>query len=227
MKNLSFFCLFLSLIAPLHSDDAALIRLLLEEKLDQRTFAFADVVHAATGKKVIPLDAQNAAHQRITHAVREALTASMKELSQPDSPVRQQRRINEASRFFEDLLRQKIQRVPGLRCEFPLTQQGAQQRSGYPDLKITDVASGTIAYLDPKLIEARTLDSTFRTFYYEPKNGTAKINDDALHLLCGIEHDGRQGAWTFQRFHLVDLSTLRVRLKAEFQASNADLYRQP
>jgi 5'-3' exonuclease len=43
-------------------------------------------------------------------------------------------------------------------------------------------------------------------------------------LLCGIEHDGKEGQWTFTRFHLVDLSTLRVRLKAEFQASNAELY---
>jgi hypothetical protein len=69
-----------------------------------------------------------------------------------------------------------------------------------------------------------TLDSTLRTFYYEPKHETLKINDDAIHLLCGIEHDGNEGAWTFTRFHLIDLSKLRVRLKAEFQASNADIY---
>jgi hypothetical protein len=228
MKILIFLALvFVASLGSAQADDAALIRLLLAEKLDRRTFAFADVVKAASGKSVIALDAQNPAHQRITAAIDLALKESIEELSRPASPVRSQRRINEASRFFEDLLLEKINRIEGLRCEFPPTKDGAIQRSGYPDLKITDVATGTIAYLDPKLIEASSLRSTFRTFYYEPKAGTAKINDDAIHLLCGIEHDGKQGAWTFQRYHLVDLSQLRVRLKAEFQASNADLYRQP
>ncbi|MGL5018193.1 MAG: hypothetical protein ACRDBP_08680, partial [Luteolibacter sp.] len=65
----------------------------------------------------------------------------------------------------------------------------------------------------------------FRTFYFEPKNETLKITDDAVHLLVGIEHDGKDQQWTFTGWRLVDLSTLRVRLKAEFQASNAELYR--
>ena len=51
-----------------------------------------------------------------------------------------------------------------------------------------------------------------------------KITDDAVHLLAGIEHDGKDGLWTFTGWRLVDLSKLRVRLKAEFQASNAELY---
>jgi len=41
----------------------------------------------------------------------------------------------------------------------------------------------------------------------------------------GISHDGKNGAWTFGEWKIIDLSTLTVRLKAEFQASNADLYR--
>jgi hypothetical protein len=217
----------LALIAIARADDAALIRQLLAEKLDQRTFAFADVVHAATGKTIIPLDETNAAHLRITHAVRSALPLVMRTLSQQDSPVRKLRRINEASRFFEDILLEKLNQTPGLRCEIPSNKKGEHQRSGYPDLKITDVATGTVAYLDPKLLEQSSVQSTLRTFYYEPKDETNKIQDNAIHLLCGIEHDGKDGAWTFTRFHLVDLSTLRVRLKAEFQAANADLYPKP
>ncbi|MFM2221678.1 MAG: hypothetical protein RLZZ553_1426 [Verrucomicrobiota bacterium] len=212
---------------PVFADDSALIRQLLAENLDKRTFSFVDVVRASTGKSVIPLDPQNPAHQRICTGVRMALDASMVELSLPNSPVRQLRRINEASRFFEDLLLQKINRTPGLRCEIPRTKSGLEQRSGYPDLKIIDTATGLIAYLDPKLVETGSLKSTLRTFYYEPKDTTVKINDDALHLLCGILHDGKEGRWTFQSYHLVDLSKLRVRLKAEFQASNADLYSKP
>jgi hypothetical protein len=219
--------LFLASICLSHADDAALIKQLLAEKLDHRTFAFADVVKASAGKSVIVLDETNPAHQRITAAVRKALESTLATLSQPDSPVRQLRRINEASRYFEDVLIEKINQSPGLRCQIPPTKSGELQRSGYPDLKITDTATGLVAYLDPKLVEATSLRSTLRTFYYEPKDTTVKINDDAIHLLCGIEHDGKQGEWTFTRFHLVDLSALRVRLKAEFQASNAELYSKP
>jgi hypothetical protein len=41
-----------------------------------------------------------------------------------------------------------------------------------------------------------------------------------------FEDDGSEGQWAFTGWRLVDLSTLKVRLKAEFQASNADLYRK-
>ncbi|MFY7817533.1 MAG: hypothetical protein ACOVRB_04125 [Akkermansiaceae bacterium] len=213
--------------SPLTADDAALIKQLLAERLHERTFLFADVVKASTGKSMIPLNEKNLIHLRLTTAIRQSLDQTLVELSKPDSPVRKLRRINEASRFFEDLLLEKINKIPGLRCEIPITQSGVQQRSGYPDLKITDIASGGIFYLDPKLVEAGSEQSTLRTFYYEPKEATGKINDDAVHLLCGILHDGKDGQWTFQSYHLVDLSQLRVRLKAEFQASNADLYPQP
>ena len=81
-----------------------------------------------------------------------------------------------------------------------------------------------VFYLDPKLVEHGSAESTFRTFYFEPKNETLKITDDAVHLLVGIEHDGKEQQWTFTGWRLVDLSKLRVRLKAEFQASNAELY---
>ena len=205
--------------------DAELVRGLLAENLPDRTFSFATISEAVSGKKVIPLD-QSPSHQRVTGSIEEALSEILPQLSRDDSPVRQLRRINEASRFFEDALLDKLNAMPGLQCDIPPTREGVHQRSGYPDLRITDVESGTIFYLDPKLVERGSAKSTFRTFYFEPKNETLKITDDAVHLLVGIEHDGKTRAWTFTGWRIVDLSTLRVRLKAEFQASNADLYRE-
>jgi len=138
--------------------------------------------------------------------------------------VRALRRINEASRFFEDGLRERLNATPGLSCGVPRTRAGTAQRSGYPDLRIVDSATGAVFYLDPKLVDRNAWKSTLRTFYFAPKSKTLKITDDAVHLLLGIEHDGQSGQWTFGPWKLVDLSTLDVRLKAEFQASNADLY---
>jgi hypothetical protein len=203
--------------------DAALVHRLLEEDLEHRLFPFAAVVEASSGKQVIPLD-ESEVHRMVKGAIESALEKSLKTLSADDSPVRQLRRINEASRFFEDALHASINATPGLRCEVPPNRRGEAQRSGYPDLKITHLASGKVFYLDPKLVEQGSWNSTFRTFYYEPKAETLKINDDAVHLLCGIEHDGHDGEWKFIGWKLVDLSSLQVRLKAEFQASNADVY---
>jgi hypothetical protein len=205
--------------------DAALVRSLLGEKLSTRTFSFATVAEACSGKKVIPLD-QSKPHQQVIAAIESAMAATLADLNRPDSPVRALRRINEASRFFEDGLLQRLNSTPGLTCDLPRTRAGDTQRSGYPDLRVTHTATNTIFYLDPKLVEQGSEKSTFRTFYFEPKNETLKITDNATHLLLGIEHDGKDGAWTFLGWRLVDLSTLRVRLKAEFQASNAELYRE-
>lgn len=210
---------------PPPQSDAELVRSLLGEKLSERTFDFAAIAEACSGKRVLPL-AGDPAHQRITAAIEKALADTILELNAETSPVRKLRRINEASRFFEDGLLARLNAAPGLRCALPPTRAGARQRPGYPDLRITDVESGAVFYLDPKLVERGSAASTLRTFYFEPKNETLKITDDAVHLLAGIEHDGRAGAWTFSGWRLVDLSTLKVRLKAEFQASNAELYRK-
>ncbi|HEX7261942.1 MAG TPA: hypothetical protein VF258_09015 [Luteolibacter sp.] len=206
-------------------DDAALVKSLLAENLANRTFSFATVAEASSGKRVLPLN-DSAAHQRVTTAIRQALTAILAELNQPDSPVRQLRRINEASKFFEDRLLQRLNATPGISCEIPPTREGEHQRAGYPDLRITDLETHLVFYLDPKLIEQGSAESTFRSFYFEPKNETLKITDDAVHLLVGIEHDGKPNLWTFTGWRLVDLSALQVRLKAEFQASNSELYRK-
>ena len=114
--------------------------------------------------------------------------------------------------------------LDGISCAIPNTRGGSAQRSGYPDLRITDDASGDVYYLDPKLMEQGSVASSLRTFYFEPKDTTLKITDDATHLLIGIEHDGRDGDWRFLGYRLVDLSGLKVRMKAEFQASNRNLY---
>lgn len=207
------------------STDADLVHSLLSENLTKRTFDFSTIAQACSGKEVIPLDRENPAHQRIIAAIEQALSVTVAQLNLSISPVRSLRRINEASRFFEDGILAHLNSQPGITCEIPTTRSGEHQRSGYPDLKITDTASGTIFYLDPKLVEQGSAASTFRSFYFEPKDETLKITDSAVHLIVGIEHDGKESQWTFTGWRLIDLSSLRIRLKAEFQASNADLYR--
>lgn len=204
-------------------DDAALIRALLAQDLPGRSFAFSDVVAAVAGKRVNPLGT-SAVHAAAASAIMTALDAACAESSFPAAPVQSARRINDASRFFEDSLREKLNAVPGFRCEIPLARTGKRQRAGYPDLQITHLPTGAVFYLDPKLISRGSETGTLRTFYFEPKKTTLKIHHDAVHLIASIIHEGTPNHWKFSSGKLVDLSALRVRLKAEFQANNADIY---
>lgn len=206
--------------------DVALIRGLLKEDLSNRVFDFPLVVAAVSGKKVLPV-AGRKSWERVSAAITAVMDRLLVEMNAEDSPIRSLRRINEGSRFFEAGLLEGLERTEGISCGIPPTREGAAQRSGYPDLRITDETTGDVYYLDPKLMERGSSTSSLRTFYFEPKDNTLKITEDATHLLLGIEHDGNAGKWEFLGYQLVDLSGLKVRLKAEFQASNRDLYREP
>ncbi|MEP7015344.1 MAG: hypothetical protein ABI925_07890 [Verrucomicrobiota bacterium] len=204
-----------------------LIPWLLDEDRQLRGVPFSEVIRDATGKRVMAVDRENEVDRRMIKSLSAACEETMKRLNAADSPIQSVGRINEASSHFEDALRDVLNSTPGLSCDFPRTANGKVQRSGYPDLRIVDLASKRVFYLDPKLYAAGSRDSSFRTFYFEPKIATNKVRDDAVHFVVGFEHEPREkeGHWKFTRWDLVDLSQFKVKLKAEFQGSNRDLYR--
>lgn len=212
---------------PIHSSPVdALIPWLLQEGGELRSIPFQEVVFDATGKKVIPCDPQNLTDQRVIKQVGSALNEVLKRMNAPDNPVQGIARINEVSSHFEDLTRELLNTSAGLSCDVPHTAEDRVQRSGYPDLRLVDQETKRVYYLDPKLFAVGSRDSSFRTFYFEPKVATNKVRDDAVHFIIGIEHQPRNaGHWNFTRWDLVDLAQFKVRLKAEFQGSNRDIYR--
>ncbi len=205
-----------------------LIPWLLNEDQQLRGVPFSEVIFDTTGKKMLPFDASNPVDQRVAKAISSACDETMKRLHAPGNAIEHIDRINEVSSHFEDSLRDLLNATPGLRCDFPLTNEGKTQRSGYPDLRIIDLESKRVFYVDPKLYVIGSRDSSFRTFYFEPKKTTNKVRDDAVHFIVGFEHEPRgesSSSWKFTRWELVDLSQFKVKLKAEFQASNHDMYR--
>jgi hypothetical protein len=224
-----------------------LIPWLLDEDQQLHGVPFSEVILDATGKKVFRFEVSNQIDQRVAKAIGTASSETMKRLNAPGSAIQNVDRINEVSSHFEDNLRELLNATPGLRCDFPLTNEGKVQRSGYPDLRIVDLESKRVFYLDPKLYAAGSRDSSFRTFYFEPKKATNKVRDDAVHFIVGFQHESRNVAaspsrrgsdshtategrgynpmWRFTRWDLVDLSRFEVKLKAEFQGSNRDMYR--
>ena len=204
-----------------------LIPWLLQEDQELKGIAFAEVIQDATGKRVIPSDRQNEVDRRVIEAISAACEETIRRLNAANSVIQPIPRINEVSSHFEDTLRDLLNARPGLSCDFPHNANDRVQRSGYPDLRLVDSASKRVFYLDPKLYAVGSRDSSFRTFYFEPKISTNKVRDDAVHFIVGFEHEPRekQAAWKFTRWDLVDLATFRVKLKAEFQGSNHDMYR--
>lgn len=187
--------------------------------------SFADVVQATCGHDIKRFDLENPIHAELQTLILSFGTDISQEMSQPTAPVRKNRRINEASKYFEDAIRARFQGDRRFSCSIPKTREGKEQRSGYPDLRIEHLASGSVFYLDPKLFEESSKKSSFRTFYFEPGKNH-KITEDAVHLLMGFPHDGLTQRWIFGIPTLVDLHQLKVKLKTEFSASNRDLYKQ-
>ncbi|MCC5839488.1 MAG: hypothetical protein JJT96_05120 [Opitutales bacterium] len=195
---------------------------------DDRVLAnvrFADVVKAATGREVRRFDPEDPVDAEVMAGLSEAFDVVFADIRREDHPVHAVGRINEVSGVIEDLVFDAIGRQSGFSSTWPLNARGHVQRSGYPDIRIVHDASGRVYYLDPKVYREGSERSGFRTFYFEPRVETNKILDDAAHLIMGIAHRGRRGeVWEFAEWSLVDLVDFRVRLKAEFQASNREMY---
>jgi len=230
MRRLILPILLLSALAAFADDKAEAVKTLIPWLLDEsdslKGIRFADVIAATSGKRVIAIGAKDKDDQRVLAQIGPALDAVLAEMNAPDSKTRAIKRVNEMSAKFEDAIRTRLSALPGLECGTPLTASGVRQRSGYPDLRLVDKATGRVFYLDPKLYAQGSKTSALRTFYFEPKRATNKVNDDARHLIIGIEHDrGADDAVRFTKWELIDLANLRVKLKAEFEGSNADMYR--
>lgn len=212
---------------PQASDIDQLIPWLLEDGRDLEGIPFPAVIKATTGKTIIPFDRSKKPDRELLDKIENAVAATMAAMNAPDNSAHAQKRINEVSSHFESALKDALNEIPGFECDYPETAAGRVQRSGYPDLRLVDKTNGRVIYLDPKLYQKSSRSSSLRTFYFTPRKETNKILDDAHHLIVGFAHEGKQdGLWKFTGWELVDLSKFKVRLKAEFQGSNRDLYRE-
>lgn len=223
LRNLRTALLFLVFAMRAAAWDSGAVGRLMKDSREVEGADFSAIVMAATGHRILPIDREKDAAW--LGLVGSAMDATLADLNSPSHPIHQAGRINEASRFIEEALMERLAKVPGWKCTIPPTASGGSQRSGYPDLRLV-LDDGSVVYLDPKLYAGDSRESSFRTFYYEPKAETNKITDDARHLLVGVAHrSGADGRPEFLRWELVDVAAMPVRLKLEFQSSNRDIYR--
>jgi len=96
---------------------------------------------------------------------------------------------------------------------------------GYPDVKIIEKTK-RISFVDIKATTRPNVGSP-RDFYYSTKKKTLeKINSDGFHLLLGfIIRETEPEKFITIGWKLVDLSKIKVSIKAEFNADNLEIYK--
>jgi hypothetical protein len=194
---------------------------LLKSGVDQ--LPFRDVIRAATGHHILPFD--NSA-RAVVKEVEEWIEANFPILSD-HIESEYQGRPNELGNYLERILMNKLQMaLPTIRCEMPRTKAGRAQAVGYPDGVI--FSGDKVLYFDVKIYQAKTKDTTLRSFYYQPTN-QSKIHHDAQHFLIGFEVESLGGSnrspFRIEDYSIVDVYDMNVNFKAEFNTNNRNIYR--
>ncbi len=167
-----------------------------------RGIPFGYVIQMTTGCKVFPAIKEDHA---VIQEIYEKAGEVVKEVRNKDFSSL---RPNEISIKLENMLRTKLGGV------IP-----ENKVAGYPNILIERM--GKAYYIEVKLAEEKQLNSSFRTFYYEPVE-LAKVKRDACHLIVGFVHKKKK----IIGFKIIDASKIKVDLKSEFNTNNIELYKR-
>jgi hypothetical protein len=212
--------LWLALVLSTRSADAVRVPPGASEEGD---YPFGEVIKTTTGFRVIAFDETRSTHcellDRLQKVARRAASLAK------ETGVRKAR-ANEVGNAMEEFVL-KAMVAENLEATRPKTQSGRTLSVGYPDF---DLNSEPDCYVELKTYNAKTANSTQRTFYYSP-SADPKITHDALHLLLAFqmvqtEEDG-QSVWRPDRFQITSLDQMVVKLKVEYNQSNRGLYAAP
>ena len=89
-------------LSPREKNPEDVLQEFIRQSAEFTSISFTQLIGIASGRKVIPVDCTASPDNTILDSLATALDKSLAELNQDNSPVRRLRRINEASRFFED-----------------------------------------------------------------------------------------------------------------------------
>tara|TARA_B100001142_G_scaffold326847_1_gene383173 strand:- start:219 stop:860 length:642 start_codon:yes stop_codon:yes gene_type:complete len=184
---------------------------------------FRDVIKAATGHNILPF---NDSTRAVVRKLDEWISVNVQHLS---NHIESEYigRPNELGNYLERILLNDFQRdlAPSIRCEMPRTISGHAQAVGYPDGVI--FTQNEVMYFDVKIYQAKTKDTTLRSFYYQPTN-QSKIHHDAPHFLIGFEVESIDGnnssPFRIVDYSIVDVYDMNVNFKAEFNTNNRNIY---
>jgi hypothetical protein len=120
------------------------------------------------------------------------------------------KRPNECGNYMESILD-----IAHANIISPKTSKGKLMSSAYPDRELKDQA-----YIEVKVFDVNSKDSSFRSFYLSTLD---KITKSLPHILVAFSH--KDGVLIDTKPEVIDLYDLKLKLKQEFNASNKDLYK--
>jgi len=130
--------------------------------------------------------------------------------------------------YIDGQLMGLIQSIRGFKASRPHISSGKRQSSGYPDI-VVEFNNKTI-YAETKTYQEKTKESTLRTFYFKPtEKEKFKVNRSCPHILIGFEVESKgeknRSPFIVKGFRIVDLYSLKVNFKPEFNANNPMIYK--
>ncbi len=193
---------------------------------DAISLSLADVLRAATGKNVLPIDSLNPASAAVITKLGGVLDRVLPGMNKPESPAHVVGRTDETTAFFEDALRALIATVPGLSCPPPADETAAAHTAGgFPAVRVLDAASGKSYYLGVTLYPTGGREGAVRALLLHPDAAAARMTEDGSCLLAAIETNGKTGKEiAFLNWELLDLTRLQMRVITTFEATQADVH---
>ena len=195
---------------------------------DAISLSLADVLRAATGKNVLPIDPVNPADAAVIAKLGNVMDRVLPGMNKPESAAHAVGRTDEVAAFFEDALRAFAATVPGWSCP-PAPDDAAVSAlhtpAGFPAVRVLDAASGKSYYLGVALYSTGGREGAARALQVQPADAAATMTGDGSCLLVAIETNGKTGKEiAFLNWELLDLTKLSVRVATTFEATQGDVH---
>jgi hypothetical protein len=173
--------------------------------------SFADLVRESSGHVVLPIDPYSREDMLLLSHLSQSLTAFVR-LTEKSGQRFTGHRINEVGKRFEYMIADELRKTP--------IQASVLGRPGYPDCVLKQ--GERVTYLEIKTSASAQESNRFlKSFSF---SSGKKIKSDARHLLLKVQLEEEDNKiWKVVAWELRDLSTLKTRLKTEFNAGIGDL----
>lgn len=184
------------------------------------------IVHALSGKEIIPIDLSLAEDQSLLEGL-EGVINLCSDRIQADPIVRP--RANEVGNDVEAYVKRALM-DKDYRVEPPRSVSGKTKSTGYPDILFFDDKDRP-TYLECKTFSADTIGTTMRSFYLSPSD-EFKVSLKARHLVLSFEMESspvngsRNSEYRPTSYKLLDVHSLLCDVKYEFNSNNKRLYDQ-
>jgi hypothetical protein len=174
--------------------------------------SFADLVRESSGHLVLPIDAHSREDMLLLKHLSQTLTAFVR-LTERSGQRFTGNRINDVGKRFEYMIADELRKTP--------LEAAVLGRPGYPDCVLKQ--GKRVTYLEIKTSASVQKESNKYLKSFSFSSGK-KIKSDARHLLLKVQLEEEDDKiWKVVAWELRDLSTLKTRLKTEFNAGFGDL----